>query len=126
VVDRLAASRSVWLSTRRPDGRPHAAPVWGVVVGEAFWFWTSVASIKGRNLAADARLVLQLEAADDVVIVEGLGHAQPPTTAVVAAYTAKYREPSPEPSFWRVESTGALAWRGHTGAEQVDATRFVL
>jgi hypothetical protein len=127
VVDRFAAVRSTWLGTTRPDGRPYAAPVWVVVVDGIFWFWTSATSTKGRNLEADPRLVLHLASVDDVAILEGRAVAETPTGAVVAEYVEKYGEPPPvEPSFWRVEPSSALAWRGHAGAVQVEATRFVV
>ena len=29
-AERLAKARTYWLATTRPDGRPHAMPVWGV------------------------------------------------------------------------------------------------
>jgi hypothetical protein len=34
VAARLAASRNYWLGTTSPSGAPHAAAVWGVVVGQ--------------------------------------------------------------------------------------------
>jgi hypothetical protein len=30
VEERMTAARNYWLSTVRPDGRPHLSPVWGV------------------------------------------------------------------------------------------------
>ena len=34
-VERLVAARNYWVSTTRPDGRPHAMPVWGVWLDDA-------------------------------------------------------------------------------------------
>jgi len=45
---RLRASMSYWLATTRPDGRPHSAPVRGVLAGGEFWFGTT--GQKVRNL----------------------------------------------------------------------------
>ena len=39
-VSRLRAAMVYWLATTRPDGRPHAMPVWGVLLGEVLWFGT--------------------------------------------------------------------------------------
>lgn len=43
--------RPAVLSTVRPDGRPHAAPVWIDLEDGAIWFNTGAATVKGRNLA---------------------------------------------------------------------------
>ncbi len=53
VSERMSAARNYWIGTTRPDGRPHATPVWGVWVDETFYFGTGERSRKGRNLAAD-------------------------------------------------------------------------
>jgi PPOX class probable F420-dependent enzyme len=70
-VERLAAARNYWICTTRPDGRPHASPVWGLWLDDAVWFSTAHASQKARNLARDASLVVHLESGDDVVVLEG-------------------------------------------------------
>ncbi|MDQ6875610.1 MAG: pyridoxamine 5'-phosphate oxidase family protein [Actinomycetota bacterium] len=92
VALRLEQARSYWIVTRRPDGRPHAAPVWGVWLDGRVCFSTSPSSVKARNLAADPRVTVHLESADNVVILDGtaepvdgdyLGRAD-------AAYASKY------------------------------------
>ncbi len=67
----LAQSRNYWIGTVRPDGRPHAMPVWGLWLDGAFLFSTSRSSQKARNLARNPALVVHLESGDDVVILEG-------------------------------------------------------
>lgn len=71
-VERLEASRNYWVVTVRPDGRPHAMPVWGVWFDGAFYFGTGAKSRKGRNIAADPRAVVHLESGDEVVVLEGV------------------------------------------------------
>jgi PPOX class probable F420-dependent enzyme len=71
VEERLRASRNYWISSTRPDGQPHAMPVWGIWLDGAFYFSTDPHSRKGRNLAANPRVVMHLESGDDVVILEG-------------------------------------------------------
>src|SRR5262249_32264941 len=45
VVERdLCAARTIWLATARPDGRPHAVPVWFV------WLAGAVYTISRRDL----------------------------------------------------------------------------
>src|SRR5262245_15397529 len=69
--DRLAAARNYFLSTTRPDGRPHVMVVWGLWVDDVFYFCTSKRSVKARNLAANPGCVLCPGDADAAVIVEG-------------------------------------------------------
>lgn len=91
--ERLEGARSYWIATTRPDGRPHAAPVWGVWVGGSLYFGTGRSSVKGRNLARSPELIVHLESADDVVILEGEVEEvrdRSSFDAIDAAYRAKY------------------------------------
>ncbi len=94
-IARLRAALTYWLATTRPDGRPHSMPVWGVWVDDALWFGTGGQKI--RNLAHEPYAVAHVESGEDVAIVEGpverLPFAEAPA-AVVAAYGAKYVDPT--------------------------------
>ena len=46
---KLRDARNYWVTTSRSDGRPHAAPVWGVFVENLYLFSTDAASVKGRG-----------------------------------------------------------------------------
>lgn len=70
-TERLRDARNYWISTSRPDGRPHAMPVWGAWIDGAVVFGTSGESVKARNLAANPELVVHLESGDEAVILEG-------------------------------------------------------
>ena len=70
-VERLVAARNYWVSTTRPDGRPHAMPVWGIWLDDGFFFGSGRQSAKTRNLAANAAIVVHLESGDETVILEG-------------------------------------------------------
>jgi hypothetical protein len=72
VVARLVAARNYWVATTRPDGRPHAMPVWGIWLDDAFFFGSGRSSAKSRNLAANPAIVVHLESGDETVILEGL------------------------------------------------------
>ncbi len=92
VSQALAAAHNYWIATARPDGRPHAVPVWGVWLEGMFYFSTDPASRKGRDLAANPWLVVHLESGDDVVILEGIAEEESdPTelTRLADAYEAK-------------------------------------
>lgn len=71
VDERMSRSRNYWISTTRADGRPHAAPVWGVWVDGVLYFSTGGKSVKGRNLALRPEVSVHLESGDEVVIIEG-------------------------------------------------------
>ena len=91
--ERLQRARNYWIATTRPDGRPHAAPVWGVWVQGSLYFGTGRSSVKGRNLARSPELVVHLESADDLLIVEGEVEEvrnRVSLEAIDVAYRAKY------------------------------------
>lgn len=70
--ERLEANRNYWISTIRPDGRPHAMPVWGVWHKDRLVFSTAITSTKSRNLLADPRCTATTESATEALIVEGI------------------------------------------------------
>lgn len=71
VAVQLAPALNYWLGTTRPDGSPHAAPVWGAVVHDVLYLYSERSTVKARNVAADPRAVVHLESGSDVVIVRG-------------------------------------------------------
>ncbi len=89
-VERLEAARNYWICTTRADGRPHAAPVWGLWLDDAVWFSTGRSSQKGRNLARDPRVVIHLESGDETVILEGEVEEAAGLERYLDAYEAKY------------------------------------
>jgi hypothetical protein len=68
---RLARSHNYWLITTRPEGTPHAMPVWGIWVDSIFCFSTGRTSRKAKNLAANPNCVVCNEESREAVIVEG-------------------------------------------------------
>ena len=98
---RLARAHVYILSTVRPDGAPHAAPVWAVWHGGAVVLSTGAGSRKARNLAAEPRCAVTIGDDDETVIVEGTAAVLTgPVDEVAAAYTAKYGEGVPPGSPW--------------------------
>ena len=89
----MAEARNYWVCTTRPDGRPHAMPVWGVWLDGTLYFSTGRQSLKGRNLAANPEVVVHLESGDTVVILEGVVKEEPGPALLARyadAYDAKY------------------------------------
>lgn len=93
VSEQMARSRNYWISSTRPDGRPHVAPVWGVWLDDVLYFSTDRSSRKSRNLAVNPRVVVHLESGDEVVILEGIVDELQDLELykqVARAYNAKY------------------------------------
>lgn len=120
VEQQATKSRNYWICSTRPDGRPHAVPVWGVWVEGAVYFGKDPNSRSARNLAANPNVVVHLESGDEVVIFEGKIGSMPRTdpallTRIADVYGAKYpgfRPDLNEPGagFFVLRPHMALAW----------------
>ena len=116
--ERLARARNYWVCTARPDGRPHAIPVWGFWIDGAFYFGTARSTRKARNLAHNPAVSVHLESGDDVVILEGTASevdlkGRPIAKTLDAACRAKYQMPlmvMPESVAYCVRPRVVLAW----------------
>jgi Pyridoxamine 5'-phosphate oxidase len=115
---RLAVARNYWICTVRPDGRPHAIPVWGFWLDGCLYFGTARSSRKARNLANNPALSIHLESGDDVIILEGQAVEvdltdKPTFKKLDAASRAKYKMPImivPESVLYCVRPRMVLAW----------------
>jgi general stress protein 26 len=111
---RLEAARTYWIATTRPDGRPHARPVWGVWLDNAFFF--STGSLAARNLATQPAITVHLESGEEVVIVEGVAEVaqgEDLLQRVGAHYDAKYQWDDPDTDddpFYVVHPQVAFGW----------------
>ena len=56
--ERLATAKVYWLSTVRPDGRPHVTPLASVWLDDALYFCTGQTECKAKNLALNSRCVI--------------------------------------------------------------------
>lgn len=96
-VDTIRAAEVFFVSTVRPDGRPHATPLVAVWHDDALWFSTGDEERKARNLAQNPACLLStgrgLLAEGLDIVVEGVADqvvAQAELEPVAAAYAAKY------------------------------------
>jgi len=111
--ERLQKSHNYWVSTTRPDGRPHTTAVWGVWLDDIFYFSMAGNSRKARNLAGNPNCVVSTERADEAVIVEGTflgladGDLQQP---VRLAYKEKYNWDTEGYDFYAVQPRVAFAF----------------
>jgi PPOX class probable F420-dependent enzyme len=92
----LRAGRSIWISTTRPDGRPHAVPVWYVWDGARISFISNRDMQKAKNLAAQPWVVVHAGDGDDVIILEGPAEIvtdRGELERIDALYAEKYVDP---------------------------------
>ena len=124
----LNASRSIWVASTRPDGTPHAMPVWFVWDDTDaipwVYFITARPTQKARNLARNPSVVLHLGLGDDVVAVHGQAVIVEDAAEIDpldAAYREKYIEPESgdrasvrdnplDDKVYRVDVVRLLAW----------------
>lgn len=134
----LASAPKVWLSTVRPDGRPHVMPLLLVWIDEAPSFATRPTSRKARNLNRDPHCVLTAANEDLDLVVEGRATRatdEIELRRVAAAFQNKYEweltvrngvvhdhglAGSPEYSLYQVTPTRAFGY----GADGLTATRW--
>lgn len=75
VEEQMDAARNYWVVTVRPDGRPHAMPVWGAWLDQKLYIEGSPDTRRHRNIAANPHVVVHLENGSQVVIIEGEAYA---------------------------------------------------
>ena len=90
----LGRARTAGLATVRPDGRPHVAPVWFDLDGDALIFTTWHESVKARNIRNEPRVSLCV---DD---------EEPPFAFVLIEGEAEVREDDPDLRYWATRIAG--------------------
>ena len=94
--DELASAEVYWLSTVRPDGRPHVTPLLGIWVEGALYFCTGPEERKAKNLSENRHCVLTtgqstLDGLD--LVIEGKAESVSDHTElerVASTYESKY------------------------------------
>jgi PPOX class probable F420-dependent enzyme len=97
VEERLRSDRMIWLTTVRPNGRPHTIPVWFVWENATLLIFSKAEAQKVRNLHQNHFAMLALDDTkngSDVVILEGTAELleRGEGREVLEAYGEKYRE----------------------------------
>jgi PPOX class probable F420-dependent enzyme len=129
----LRATRSMWLSSTRPDGRPHAVPVWFVWDGTAIFFQTGSTTQKYRNLQHEPTVVAHLGDGDDVFVAEGRTQVVRDSDALGAVdrlFRQKYVDPhsgatagypeSPSDVPFRIDIERIMVWEYGVVATRTD------
>lgn len=92
----LKSESGIWLTTVRPDGRPHTTPVWFYWDGTHIYFGSQDgARLKMRNIEANLHVTLALPDPYNVVVIEGQAEFVNDLASVgdvLAAYGQKYAE----------------------------------
>ena len=125
IDQRLRIEPIVWLSTIRPDGRPHLVPVWFLWDGQSILFFSQPRAQKVRNLRHSHQVVLALNADDegeDVVILEGEATLLPAGSvdATLPPFVEKYTR-----LMARLDTTPVAMAAGYTQAIQVVPRRLL-
>lgn len=120
---RLRSGRSLIIATTRPDGRPHAMPVWFCWLDRRLYFITARSTQKARNLARQPWIVAHAGDGEDVLMIEGPARRVTDTTErdrVDVAYRAKYVDPvsgatasifdNPEDDLYRLDPWRVVTW----------------
>jgi hypothetical protein len=92
----LRSARSIWISTTRPNGRPHAVPVWYWWDGRDIYFATPSRSQKALNLRQQPWAIIHAGDGDDAIILEGpVQEVTLPDqlASINASYMEKYVDP---------------------------------
>lgn len=98
VAERLRENVILWLSSVRPDGRPHLVPVWYLWTGgQELLIFSKPRNQKVRDLEHNPAVMLSLDDThdgDDVIMLEGTAELLPADalSASYPAYDAKYGE----------------------------------
>ena len=128
----LWAFRSIWISTTRPDGRPHAVPVWYIWDGRVLYFISGRSLQKSKNIARQPWIVVHAGDGDDVIILEGRAEIvtdRDELERIDAAYREKYVDPGSgaqatifeaEADLYRVNVEHVMAWEYGTVANRTD------
>lgn len=87
-------ARTGKLATVRADGRPHVAPIWIDVDGDAIFFTTGHESVKAANIRLDPRVSICVD--DD----------RPPFSFVIIEGTAAMSEDREELRYWATRIAG--------------------
>jgi hypothetical protein len=135
VVQRLTESKNYWMSSVRPNRKPHVVPRWGVFVEDRFYYDGSPETVHARNIVLNPHVVLHLESGDQAVIVEGLTvavgkPAKELAEKVARAFRAKYSPYGYSPQANQWDSGGLYALTPHKALAWTnfieDPTRFDL
>jgi general stress protein 26 len=118
-LEQLRAADTYWLSTVRPDGRPHVTPLIAVWHSEVLWFTTGPEERKAMNLAENPSCVLTTGRSDLVegaldIMIEGWAE-QVTDDAELEPVATAFADKYPTGPWDFVVSDGAFSHRNAVG-----------
>jgi PPOX class probable F420-dependent enzyme len=95
IDERLRTNPIIWLTTVRPDNRPHMVAVWFLWDGEKFLIFSQPNTQKLRNLRHNSHVTLALDdthGGGDVIVIDGEAEllTDPDVNATLAGFAQKY------------------------------------
>jgi hypothetical protein len=125
----LEEAPAYWVSSVRPDGRPHAVPVDGIWLDDVLYYGGAEETVHVRSARANPSIVMHIGDGSKAIIVEGEAGAANPSE-VLAKRLAKASKdkygysPGPEgyANALALSPSRVLAWM----AFPKDATRFLF
>ena len=135
------AWKTTWLSTTRPDGRPHSAAVGALWVDGKFYFTSGAGTQKSRNLTENPACVISVSLPDLDLVIEGKATIVTDDSTLErlaefyaaqgwapevsdGAFTAEYSAPSAGPPPWDLYEVTPVTAFGVATAEPHGATRW--
>jgi len=115
----MRRAENYWITTVRPEGRPHARPIDGVWVEGALCFGGSPEARWVRNLMANPAISVHLNSEAEAIILEGKAElvvdashplAAPSLAASREKYPQYYSGESAFRPFWALRPATAFAW----------------
>ena len=77
---RLRDEKHYWMTTVRPDGRPHVVPRWGAWIDGALYYDGSPETVHARNLVGNPACNLHIGDGKEAIIIEGTAKPSSPLT----------------------------------------------
>ena len=84
LTERFSAADCSWMSTVRPSGKAHSAPVWHVCYDDFIYVVTQETAIKVKNIAVHPHVTITHQDPIEPIIIEG-------TAVLVAGMTEELR-----------------------------------
>ena len=131
LINRFAESDCSWLSTVRPNGRLHSAPIWHVWLAGKAYVVTVETAVKVPNIRHNPSVTITHPDPKDVVIIEGTASFAPEKReALKPMLKAKYdwdlddSEEAPYNTIIEIRPTKVIAWgkygEGRWSGKQLD------
>lgn len=116
VQEPLRESILYWVCTSRPDGRPHAVPLWGAWTGDTFLFEGGADTVRGKNIAHNPAIAVHIERGTLAIMLEGnvevgVELAAEQFQAVAADFERKYNyRPTTTGGWYALRPHKVMAW----------------